>query len=728
MRTCIRSYHAWKCCFLFTLAVLVATMMTGTAWGRGPETARAGKSADAAAAGTTYYIDSVAGKNTNSGTSPDSSWQDFTNINGRTLNAGERLLIKRGSVINQELQISAKGTADHWVEIGDYGEGPRPIIRRNWFIGDRCALITDPDYLRIHSLMVGYAGKGLVVHYATPGHQGLIIEDCIGHHIEGFYFGLVNAAGIPEWRDYPVPTDDELTNSAGIAVTGGGDGPRARNITLRDCDFFQNSFGFFVSGVEGATVDRVYTHHEYAFNTSPHPVLFSLKDSLLENSVFNASGWICPYGTMGLELQGPHEGLTVRNCTFRNQPDAGQYDEGAIDFEEGGSNYVVDNCTFENEAGAAIEVLGLRRPQAKNIEIKNSRFLQDNYAKLLGPDAKHEGPTPRGEIFIWAGEKLDPKISCSNGTIHDNAYVLHPGVEFFMNKAPTTTSWVLQNNTQYATVEELQKAVPYNKPPVVDAGRDVLTNRKTVRLSGSVQDDGKPAGGKLKVKWEMLEGPGNVKFKDDSDPTTAATFPQEGDYWLRLMGDDGELWTSDTVVVRVLKPGVTAIKNWDFNTPLDKEGWTEANLGTQVRQERLDPKKNYPPYKSYPVKYVAGGYYIVAIENSQDPYLLSADGLNVNISKHKTIRVRFQNHTPATRMAFHFITNADTAWDDAKSQSFDVAANDNVPRDYTVDMSRVPGWKGSLKQLRFDLGGGSTVTGTCRIDYIRIDNSKPVAR
>jgi hypothetical protein len=171
-------------------------MMTGTTLGRSPEPVRAGKSTGEAAVGTTYYIDSVAGRNSNRGTSVDSAWQDFTNINGRTLGAGERLLIKRGSVINQELQLSAKGTADRWVEIGAYGDGPRPIIRRNWNIGDRCGLIKDPDYLRIRSLVVSYAGKGLVVYYATPGHQGLLIEDCIGHHIEGFYFGLVNSAGI----------------------------------------------------------------------------------------------------------------------------------------------------------------------------------------------------------------------------------------------------------------------------------------------------------------------------------------------------------------------------------------------------------------------------------------------------------------------------------------------------------------------------------------------------
>jgi hypothetical protein len=217
-------------------------MMTGRALGRAAEAVRAGESTGEAAAGTTYYIDSVAGRNSNRGTSPDSAWQDFTNINGRTLGAGERLLIKRGSVINQELQLSAKGTADRWVEIGAYGDGPRPIIRRNWNIGDSCGLIKDPDYLRIRSLVVSYAGKGLVVYYATPGHQGLLIEDCIGHHIEGLYIGRDNSNSIPEWRGYHVPGDDGLSSSAGIAVTG-AEGVKAGDITLRDCEFFQNSIG-----------------------------------------------------------------------------------------------------------------------------------------------------------------------------------------------------------------------------------------------------------------------------------------------------------------------------------------------------------------------------------------------------------------------------------------------------------------------------------------------------
>ena len=124
---------------------------------------------------TTYCIDSVAGSNANAGTSPDAAWKDFTNVNGRNLGPGERLLLRRGSVFNQELDVSARGAAGNWAEIGAYGTGARPTIHRNWDIDDRCALVRNPDFLRIRSLVVCHAGKGLIVSYTEartprPGH------------------------------------------------------------------------------------------------------------------------------------------------------------------------------------------------------------------------------------------------------------------------------------------------------------------------------------------------------------------------------------------------------------------------------------------------------------------------------------------------------------------------------------------------------------------------------
>ncbi len=656
----------------------------------------------AARGATTFYVDSRGGDNASAGTAPEAAWKDFANINGRTLQAGERLLIKRGSVINQELRVGAQGTSNRWVEIGAYGEGARPMIRRNWDIADRCALIRDPDFLCIRSLTVCHAGKGLIVFFATRGHGNLLIEDCLAHHIEGFY--RPNSSGIPEWRDFKPPMDDGLGDhgAAGIGVTG-----HARDVTLRDCDTFQCSWGFRAAG-ERITVDRVYCHHNFAFNTSPHPALTSIRDSVLQNSIFDASGYHAYAGTMGIMLVDPRQ-FAVRNCTFRNQPDSGSHDEGGIDFEAHGDGIVIEDCTFQNNAGAAIEVLGLRSPQPKNVEIRRSRFIQNNWAKKLGPS----------EIFIWGSK--DPKVCCSTGTIRDNGYVLLPGVEFFTNRAPTLTQWTLASNTAFTSSAALDQALPLNNPPEVAAGDDLISDRAEVQLRGSVRDDGRPAGSKLAVRWELLEGPGEVAFKNLGDATTTATFSTPGDYQLRLVGDDGGLWMSSLVNVHIVPRGVSVAKAWEFSRPLDKAGWTEADLGTVARDEK------HPswPCKSLPVHYVAGGYYILALENAPAARIVSADNLGVNISRHKVLRLRLQNHTPAQNMVVRFVTRADGAWDEAKSRTFAVTPNDVAMRDYAVDLSTVPGWTGDLRQLRLDLTGGAPATGTCRIDYIRIEDAPP---
>jgi len=651
---------------------------------------------------TTYYIDSAAGNNAHAGTSPDAAWKDFTNINGRVLGPGERLLLRRGSIFNQELSVSARGTADHWVEIGTYGTGARPIIRRNGDIGERCALVKNPDFLRIRSLTVCYAGKGMIVTYTNTGHQGLVIEDCIAHHIEGLY--RFNSHGIPEWLDRDGAPGDGGARSFGIAFTGA----TAKDLVLRDCEMFQCSSGYSVRG-DDALVDRVYCHDNIAHNTSPHPFLVGIRRTVLQNSIFDASGWHASAGTMGIMLGSP-QGLIIRNCYFRNQPDSGSHDEGGVDFEAGGNGCLIDRCTFENNAGAAIEVLGLRHPQTTNIEIRNSRFIQNNTAKKLGPS----------EIYVW-GKVRDPAVCCSTGTVLDNGYVLLPGIEFFVNEAPQTTSWTLRNNTQYANVAAIDRAMPFNRPPVVDAGADIRTDRLKVALAGRVSDDGKPAGKPLAIAWELLEGPGQVAFDDAHAPATVATFDKPGDYVLRLVAHDGELWLSDMAVVHILPAGTSVAKAWEFNTNLDKEGWTEVNPGTRVQQW---PNKDWST-TSHPVKLVAGGCYVLAIENSSDAHLLSADHLGVDLTGKEEITIRFQNHTPATEMRLKFTTEADPSWDDAKSRAFTVVANDTESRTYTLDLSSVPAWKGRLRQLRLNLATGQPLTGTCRFDYIWINAASP---
>lgn len=210
----------------------------------------------------TYHVDADNGDDARDGLSPQAAWKTFRNAAGLVLGPGERLLLKRGCVFREELSVRAAGAPGNWAEIGAYGEGMRPQIRRTKHINDRCLYVADAAYLAIRDLIVCNAGAGVMVGCVSPGSGHVLVERCLAHHIEGTY--RFNSHGIPEWWDEPGPAGG--ARSCGIAVTGG----RPRHVVMRDCETYQCSSGFSVRGTD-TFVNRMFCHDNYAHNTSPHP-------------------------------------------------------------------------------------------------------------------------------------------------------------------------------------------------------------------------------------------------------------------------------------------------------------------------------------------------------------------------------------------------------------------------------------------------------------------------
>ena len=92
-----------------------------------------------------------------------------------------------------------------------------------------------------------------------------------------------------------------------------------------------------------------------------------------------------------------------------------------------------------------------------------------------------------------------------------------------------------------------------NRPPTVDAGPDqtVSMPAASINLDGTADDDGKPLGSTLTVRWTQTSGPGTVTFGDSRRAATTATFSAEGTYVLRLTADDSVLSASDEATVLV---------------------------------------------------------------------------------------------------------------------------------------------------------------------------------
>jgi len=101
-----------------------------------------------------------------------------------------------------------------------------------------------------------------------------------------------------------------------------------------------------------------------------------------------------------------------------------------------------------------------------------------------------------------------------------------------------------------------------NTAPAVSAGPDLAVVLPAgATLDGSVLDDGQVQATPT-TTWSTVSGPGVVTFGNPGLVDTTATFSQPGSYTLRLTADDGELGTSDDVVVEVWqRPLVSAGPN-----------------------------------------------------------------------------------------------------------------------------------------------------------------------
>jgi RHS repeat-associated protein len=141
---------------------------------------------------------------------------------------------------------------------------------------------------------------------------------------------------------------------------------------------------------------------------------------------------------------------------------------------------------------------------------------------------------------------------------------------------------------------------PGNMAPVVNAGADqtITLPARTATLSGTVSDDGKPAGAVVTSRWELASGPGSIVFGNPLSLATTATFDAVGTYVLRLTAQDTKLQGSDAVTVTVAgtppvgdPPTVAITSPGDLSTvtgPIDVRGTVTSGTLLGWRLEYRD--------------------------------------------------------------------------------------------------------------------------------------------
>lgn len=302
----------------------------------------------------TYYIDSLGGDNSNSGTSEDEAWKDLGGFTGeQALTAGVSVLFKCGGTYDFNVELTdIIGTKENPFVISSYGEGDRPILTTQ--ANDEILTLIDCSYITISNLqMVAPNGGGVWIDTLNRTSEGIIIDNVYFH---GMPNGKVNAR-------------DDMSNGAAparAAVMVKGLPARSRyavnDLTITNCEVYDCANGFMIWGswndeqnpwCEEKDADPIYNtglliEGCYFHEMDAEAIIVGICDGALvtncraintcQGEGVDENGEIL-YFTAAMWFWGS-ENSTIEYCEIAGQKNYG--DGMSVDFDSG-----TNNCTYQ---------------------------------------------------------------------------------------------------------------------------------------------------------------------------------------------------------------------------------------------------------------------------------------------------------------------------------------------------------------------------------------------
>ncbi len=307
----------------------------------------------AANEGTTYYVDSIDGDNTNSGNSPDQAWKDLGGFSNEVFGPGDAVLFRKGGTYDCAVTLTGiEGTKDAPFVISSYGEGERPILKTE--LQDEIFTFIDCSYVTVSDIQL-----------TAPNGGGIWIDtinkESIGITIENVYF-----FGMPNGK---VTGRDDLSRGAAharAAVVAKGLPANSRypvnDLTIKGCEVYDTANGFLIWGSwndqqnpwcdddekdpiynEGLLIEDCYFHEMDA-----EAVIVGICDGALvtncraintcQGEGVDEDGNIL-YFTAAMWFWGS-ENSTIQYCEIAGQKNVG--DGMAVDFDSS-----TNNCTYQ---------------------------------------------------------------------------------------------------------------------------------------------------------------------------------------------------------------------------------------------------------------------------------------------------------------------------------------------------------------------------------------------
>ncbi|OME73426.1 hypothetical protein BSK65_06520 [Paenibacillus odorifer] len=122
-----------------------------------------------------YYVDSFAGSDSNDGKTPETAWKTFSVVNETTFEAGDRILLKKGGIWNEQLYPKGSGTDDKPITITSYGSGSKPTINGGGMAGAAVYLRNASNWVIRDLEVTNYASER-----GTVYREGIMVENANG--------------------------------------------------------------------------------------------------------------------------------------------------------------------------------------------------------------------------------------------------------------------------------------------------------------------------------------------------------------------------------------------------------------------------------------------------------------------------------------------------------------------------------------------------------------------
>lgn len=165
-----------------------------------------------------YYVDSTAGSDGNSGTTPAQAWKTLTKVSATVFHPGDRILFKSGGVWTGQLWPKGSGTAERPIFIDKYGGDVLPMINGAG-VSEDAVLLKNQEYWEIRNLAITNTGS-------TPGvRRGVNLVAENGGDLHHLYLEGLNI------RD--VNGSDKDKANGGISYHAIGDVKPSRFVDLR---------------------------------------------------------------------------------------------------------------------------------------------------------------------------------------------------------------------------------------------------------------------------------------------------------------------------------------------------------------------------------------------------------------------------------------------------------------------------------------------------------------